>query len=83
MTKPRKLKFQFGQSSKNGQWYWRIRAKNGEIIAQGEGYQRKRDAVKIFRTLQDAFDHFLVVEQELDKWGYPIRATRYVGTLVG
>lgn len=25
-------------------WYWRLRAANHEIIAQGEGYHNKKDA---------------------------------------
>lgn len=24
-------------------WYWRLRARNGEMIASGEGYNRKED----------------------------------------
>lgn len=28
---------------KDGQWRWRLRAKNGEIIASGEGYNDKAD----------------------------------------
>lgn len=28
----------------DGLWYWRIKAGNGEIIAQGEGYERIGDA---------------------------------------
>lgn len=26
-------------------WFWRLRARNGEIIAQGESYRRRVDAV--------------------------------------
>lgn len=25
-------------------WYWRLRAANGEIVAQSEGYSTERDA---------------------------------------
>jgi len=28
------------------QWYFRLRAANGKIIAQSEGYSRKRNALK-------------------------------------
>lgn len=30
---------------KNGNWGWRLKAKNGETVASGEGYKRKADAV--------------------------------------
>jgi uncharacterized protein YegP (UPF0339 family) len=26
------------------QWFWRLRAQNGRIIAQGEGYHNRADA---------------------------------------
>ena len=29
---------------KDDQWYWHVRARNGKIIAQSEGYTTKRDA---------------------------------------
>jgi uncharacterized protein YegP (UPF0339 family) len=28
------------------QWYWRLRAANGEIAAQSEGYTRRPDAAR-------------------------------------
>lgn len=33
-------------TGKDGQWYWRARAANGEIVAEGEGYTRQDDARK-------------------------------------
>lgn len=30
--------------TRNKQWAWRLRADNGEIIAQGESYKRRKDA---------------------------------------
>ncbi len=82
MKPPRKLKFEYGPSAKTGEFYWRIKAKNGEIIAQGEGYKRARDARKIFRVLQDAFDHFLIVEVEVGANGKPVPQPKFVGTMV-
>lgn len=32
------------QSENDELWYWRLRAGNNEIIAQGEGYTREEDA---------------------------------------
>ncbi len=36
-----------------GEWRFRIVAKNGWIIAQGEGYKRKADCVKTVMRIQD------------------------------
>lgn len=47
------FKVQFYKSPKNKQWYWRVRARNGRIVAiAGEGYTRK---VNMLRT----WYHFL------------------------
>ena len=29
----------------DAQWYWHLRAQNGQVVAQGEGYQRKGGAL--------------------------------------
>lgn len=34
-------------------WYWRLRAKNGEIIAHGEGYHNKEDCYRAVALVQD------------------------------
>jgi uncharacterized protein YegP (UPF0339 family) len=34
------------------QWYWRLRAANGEIIAQGEGYNKPRDCYQAIELIQ-------------------------------
>ena len=47
------LRFQYGKN-KNGQWYWHIRARNSEIIAQGEGYKRRASVLKVFSLLASA-----------------------------
>lgn len=33
-------------------WYFRIRARNGEIIAQSEGYSRRLDAMSTIRLIR-------------------------------
>ena len=39
---------------KSGQyWYWRLRANNNEIIAQGEGYANKGDAQHVVGLVMD------------------------------
>lgn len=39
--------FQIWQSTSNRNWYWHLKAANHEIIATGEGYQRKDDCLKV------------------------------------
>ena len=40
--------------SLNGEWRWRLRAKNGEIVAQSEGYTRKESAQDTLRMIAEA-----------------------------
>ena len=37
---------------KGFEWRWRLKAKNGEIVASGEAYKRKYDALRAVRRLQ-------------------------------
>lgn len=49
MTKYRRELYKSGRDSK---WYWRVRARNGKIVADGgEGYSRRIDADRQFRKL--------------------------------
>lgn len=36
-------KFQWWKSTRNGQFYWHLKGKNGEVVANGggEGYRRR------------------------------------------
>ncbi|MBA2586306.1 MAG: YegP family protein [Chthoniobacterales bacterium] len=46
-------KFEIWNSEKNGQWYWRFKAGNGQTIATGgEGYSGRRDALRAISRLQ-------------------------------
>ena len=33
-------------------WYWRVRAGNGEIVASGEGYVNRMDAIGTINLLK-------------------------------
>ena len=44
---------QFELYKSKNQWYWRLRAANGEIIAQGEGYNNKSDAQHVVGLVMD------------------------------
>ena len=45
------MEFQLYQSGRF--WYWRLRASNNEIIAQGEGYVNKGDAQHVVGLVMD------------------------------
>lgn len=34
------------------QWYWRLKGKNGEIVAQGESYTRKADCLRAVKAIR-------------------------------
>lgn len=34
-----------------GRWYWRLRAKNGEVACQSEGYKNKASAYRAAKRL--------------------------------
>lgn len=45
------MAFHIWKSKKDGKWYWHLKAANGEVIAQGQGYQYKRDAQHVVNLL--------------------------------
>ena len=51
------MKYEYWKSSQNSNWYWRLKAANGEIIAHGEGYTTKQnclDAIKLVKASSNA-----------------------------
>lgn len=52
MASKHALRFQYGKN-KRGQWYWHLRAKNGEIVAEGEGYKSHRSVMKLYHLLSE------------------------------
>ena len=55
MTKPL-YTFEVYRSDANGEWYWRITHRNGNIVAvAGEGYARKAKALSSARRLARGF----------------------------
>jgi uncharacterized protein YegP (UPF0339 family) len=48
------MKYEYGKSSRNRQWYWHLKADNGEKIAQGEGYIHKQDVEHVIRLLKSS-----------------------------
>jgi len=53
---------------KKKQWRWRLRGRNGKILASGEGYASKRNVIKAVETvnceLNEAIDDERVEEVE-------------------
>jgi uncharacterized protein YegP (UPF0339 family) len=50
------MKYEYWKSS-DGNWYWHLKASNGEKIGQGEGYTSKQhclDAINLVRSSKDA-----------------------------
>ena len=46
-TMKKAARFEFWQSPISKQWFWHIRAGNGEIIANGESYKRKAGVIHV------------------------------------
>ncbi len=45
-------KFQIFKSAANGEYYYRLRAKNGEIVLSGEGYKTKQGCQAGFASVK-------------------------------
>lgn len=64
MSKPKKpLRFEYWKSRKNNEWYWRVVAKNGRIVAVGgESFKRRAGVLNAFHSLFD-FEAAPVIEE--------------------
>jgi len=38
-------KFEYWESKKDGQWYFHLKAENGKVIAQSQGYTTKDNCI--------------------------------------
>jgi len=54
------MKYEIYKDKKNF-WRWRLRSRNGKIIAQGEGYHNRLDVYKIIKKMINT-KKFKVVE---------------------
>lgn len=41
-------------------WFWRLRARNGEIVAHGESYSRRIDALNAVRVVRETDEKSLI-----------------------
>ena len=48
--------YEVWQSASNYLWYWHLKAANHEIVAQGEGYRNKADALSAFTLVKGSYN---------------------------
>lgn len=56
-------KFELFKSNKNGQFYFHLKASNGEIIASSEGYTTKQNAQKGIEAIKNVAADALIEDQ--------------------
>lgn len=56
------MKFEYWQSSKNSNWYWHLKAANGQVIANGEGYVNKADCLHVINLIKTGASGASVVQ---------------------
>ena len=51
------MKFEYWKSANNNNWYWHLKAANGEKIAQSEGYASKQgclNSIELVKSCKNA-----------------------------
>lgn len=51
------MRFEIFQG-KNGQWFWRLKARNNQIVAQSEAYTRKHGAYRAADAIRKGFNGY-------------------------
>ena len=58
-----RFKFEYYQSSKDSNWYWRLKSGNGQIMADsGEGYSSKQACERAIATVKSNMGRAQVIE---------------------
>jgi uncharacterized protein YegP (UPF0339 family) len=60
-------KFEYWHSKKDGQWYFHLKAVNGEIIAQSQGYTTKDTCINGIQSIKNnanTADYIETTEEE-------------------
>ena len=59
------MKYEYFRSKRNDEWYWRLRASNGQIIAVGgEGYKNEGDCLHGIELVKKSGDAEVVEVDE-------------------
>ncbi len=78
------MKFEIFQSEKSGEYYFRLKAANGQVILTSEGYKTKASAISgaesVKKNAQDE-GKFEIKQASNDKWHFNLKATN--GQVVG
>ena len=59
-------KFEYWESKKDGLWYFHLKAENGEVIAQSQGYTTKDNCVSGIQSIisnANTADYFETTEE--------------------
>lgn len=56
------MKIEYWRSRFLRQWHFRIKATNGQIIAQSEGYKNKGDCLKTIHSIRDRVGEAVIAE---------------------
>jgi uncharacterized protein YegP (UPF0339 family) len=46
--------YEYWQSKRDNQWYWHLKAANGEKIATGEGYRNEADCLHVIGLVKNS-----------------------------
>lgn len=57
-------KFEFWQSKKDKQWYFHLRAPNGEVVAQSQGYSSKDNCINGINAVKLYSQNAVIFEEE-------------------
>lgn len=52
------MKIEYWKSPKDGEWYWRVKARNGKIILSSEGYRRRATMLKTIESFMQGMQHY-------------------------
>ena len=56
------MKYMYFKSPADLQWYWHLKARNGKIVAHGEGYTTKAMCLKGIRLVKRSFFSKIIQE---------------------
>ena len=56
--------FEFWKSDKDGRWYFHLKAPNGEVVAQSQGYTSKDNCINGIKAVKSYAVTALIFEEE-------------------